>query len=86
VTRKKVEAICPTDGVVQFSLDDVVINDEESLYIFLCPVCASSVYKRMDETVRKVLHGAGARTIDEIVSSERVVLEEDAEIWRAVLK
>jgi hypothetical protein len=77
---------CEGDGEVSVPLDALVLDDESECYRFTCPRCGSVQVKPADERIRSLLRRHGVPTIDELVSGWSTLLQDDAAIWREVLR
>lgn len=81
----RAKVTCPTDGDVIVDAAALVIDDEDSVYRFTCATCKAVIEKRMDDEIREVLRSANVATIEELVASGASALEDDRNIWRALL-
>ena len=73
-----IQTSCPScKESVEVGPEAIVIDDEDGSYTLACPTHGASVRKRLDRTTRHLLRGAGCSTVEEIVQSSTVVLEDD---------
>lgn len=81
-----IQTTCPDDGNVMLKDRQVLIDVDADAYRFICPgPCEGVVQKTMDDRIFYLLRMAGVRTIDEVVLAESVVLNDDRNIWAALL-
>lgn len=80
----KIRTRCDEHGEVDVQAEEVVIDDEESVYRLVCPRTGHQLEKRMDDGIRTLLRNGGVRTIEEVVESEVISLADDEEIWKGV--
>ncbi len=77
VTHAK--TMCPAcRSTVEVDVDAIALDDDLDWYAFTCPACDRGIRKPADAEVRRLLLGAGARTIWAHVEQLRHELEHGA--------
>lgn len=86
----RVAVDCPDHGQVIIRGDDPMVYVEGDFVVFSCGgdldrAQAHRVTRRTNEKGIAMLTGIGIRRIDDVIKAETADLENDQDIWRAVL-
>lgn len=66
-------------------LKDITIDDHAGVYRVTCPQCGILLEKELTYEARQKLREGGVRTVEEIVTSETVVLNDLNGFWEGIL-